>query len=127
MAKKALVSPDLELGSEIVQALDEASFPFTVAMWSFNEEADDYELIIGTPLYDKDGLKESYRALSAALSKMDRNIVRELRTRILGNKNPLIRGLRRLFGKTASVEGMRLGGHTIGGVWLDDSYVYRIK
>jgi hypothetical protein len=50
-----------------------------------------------------------------------------LAVRILGHKNPLIRGLRRAFAKTASVEGMRLGGHSIGDVWIEDAYVYRIK
>jgi hypothetical protein len=42
-------------------------------------------------------------------------------------KNPLVCGLRRIFGKAASLEGMRLGGQTIGGVWVDDAYVYRIQ
>jgi hypothetical protein len=40
---------------------------------------------------------------------------------------PFIRDLRRIFGKAASVEGMRLGGQTIGGRGLDDAYVYRIS
>jgi hypothetical protein len=39
----------------------------------------------------------------------------------------LIRALRKLFGKTANVDGMRLAGQTIGGVWIDDAYVYRIR
>jgi hypothetical protein len=47
--------------------------------------------------------------------------------RLEGNSHPLIKELRKIFARTASVEGMRLGGHAIGGVWLDDAYVYRIK
>jgi hypothetical protein len=127
MAKRTLVSPDVELGSEAVRALDAAGFPLTVALWFLNDEAEEYQLILGTPLYDKEGPKESYGRALAAWSSWDRRKVHNLDIRILGHKDPLIRGLRRTFGKTASVEGMRLGGHAIGGVWIDDAYVYRIK
>jgi len=39
----------------------------------------------------------------------------------------MIKALRKMFGKARSVEGMRLGGQSIGGVWVDDAYVYRIR
>jgi hypothetical protein len=129
MAKTSLVSPDIELGSEVIGLLDDAGFPLTVALWVLGgEDEGEWELIVGTPLYDKVGPKESYRRLLAALASMDPNALHQLPIRILGHKNPLIRGLRRIFGKTASVEGMRLGGHALGGsVWIDDAYVYRVK
>jgi hypothetical protein len=41
--------------------------------------------------------------------------------------DPFIRALRRLFGKTKSVEGMRLGGQMIGDRFVEDAYVYRIS
>lgn len=41
--------------------------------------------------------------------------------------DPFIVTLRRLFAKTASVDGTRLGGHMIGDRYRDDGYVYRIK
>ena len=46
---------------------------------------------------------------------------------VVSPKNPVIRDLRRLFGKTAPVEGMRLGGQTIGDRFVEDAYVYRVK
>jgi hypothetical protein len=127
MVKRALVSPDVDLGSQVVRTLDAAGFPLTVALWSFNDEGGEYELVMGTPLYDKEGQKQAYLKLLSALSPLDQRVVHNLRMRLLGHKDPLIRALRRTFAKTASVEGMRLGGHAIGGVWIDDAYVYRIK
>jgi hypothetical protein len=41
--------------------------------------------------------------------------------------DPSIRELRRLFGKTKSVEGMRLGGQVFGDRFVEDAYVYRIS
>jgi hypothetical protein len=127
MVKASLVGPDAKLGLEVLRLLDAAGFPLTVAMWLLNDERDEWELTIATPLYDKLGPKESYRRLLAALKPLDPHVLHGLAVRILGHKNPLIRGLRRAFAKTASVEGMRLGGHSIGDVWIEDAYVYRIK
>jgi hypothetical protein len=41
--------------------------------------------------------------------------------------DPFIKSLRRMFGKTKSVEGMRLGLQTIGDRFVEDAFVYRIS
>jgi hypothetical protein len=38
-----------------------------------------------------------------------------------------IKALRKLFGKSKTVEGMRLGGQMIGDRFIEDAYVYRIS
>jgi hypothetical protein len=127
MAKTALVGPDINLGSEVLRLLDAASFPLTVALWIFKDETGEWEFTIGSPLYDKAGGIQSYRRLLAALAPLDPNVLHDLPIRILSLKNPLIRGLRRALGKTAPGDGIRIGGHAVGGIWVDDGYVYRIR
>jgi hypothetical protein len=51
----------------------------------------------------------------------------DLPIKLESNSRPLIKALRKMFGNTASVKGMRLGLQSIGGTWIDDGYVYRIK
>ena len=126
MAKKALLDADVKLGEKILGALDAAKFPISVAIWILTEE-DGWQLVIGTPLCESGGTSDAYRKLIAALRKDDPESMDFRDVRLMGNRNPFIRELRQLFGKTASVKGMRLGGHHIGGVWLDDAVVYRIK
>ena len=46
---------------------------------------------------------------------------------ILAMSDPFIKALRKLFGRSKSVEGMRLGGQMIGDRFVDDAYVYRIS
>jgi hypothetical protein len=46
---------------------------------------------------------------------------------ILAMSDPFIKELRRLFGKSKSVQGMRLGGQLVGGRFIEDAYVYRIS
>lgn len=128
MVKISLVIPDVEIGSEIIRLLDEADFPVTVALWVLWSRDGEWEYVIATPLYDKVGLKECYGRLLAALQPLDQHVVHEIRFRILGHKKPLIRGLRRAYGKDKSVEGRHLRGPAPGSkIWIEDSYVYRIK
>jgi hypothetical protein len=46
---------------------------------------------------------------------------------ILSMSDPFIRALRRMFAKSKSVEGMRLGGQLIGDRFVEDGLVYRIQ
>jgi hypothetical protein len=126
MAKKALLDADVKLGEKILESLDAAKFPISVAIWILTEE-DGWQLVIGTPLYESGGPSEAYRKLIGAIRKDDPESRDFDDVRLMSNREPFVRELRRLFGKTASVKGMRLGGHLIGGIWLDDAVVYRIK
>ena len=125
MATTLLVGPDVDLGAGILRALDAAKFPVTVALWLLKEDEGEWTLVLGTPLYDKDP-DEAYGRLGSAL-RPEGYYLGLLPIRIEGHRHPLIAGLRKTFGNAASVEGMRLGKHSIRGVWIDDAYVYRIK
>jgi hypothetical protein len=46
---------------------------------------------------------------------------------ILEMSDPTIRELRRLFGKTKTVEGMRLGLHMIGNRFVEDGIVFPVR
>jgi|HubBroStandDraft_4_1064222.scaffolds.fasta_scaffold446333_2 hypothetical protein len=127
MAKATLVNFDIELGTRILSALDAAGFPVTVALWVLTDEFEDGRLVIGTPLYDRVGPGETSLRFVTALRSKDPELRRVLPVRLVSNKNPLVRSLRRTFAKTSSVSGMRLGGHLIGDVWVDDAYVYKIR
>jgi hypothetical protein len=126
MAKASLVGPEIETGEGILRSLDAAAFPVTVAMWIFKEKADEWKLLLGTPLYDKLGVSEAYHRLIGAMSREQRVALSRFSIRLEGNRHPLIKELRKTLGKTA-VQGMRLSSQAIGGVWIDDAYVYRIK
>ena len=70
MAKKALLDEDVKLGEKILESLDAAKFPVSVATWILTEE-DGWQLVIGTPLYDRGGPSEAYRKLIDVLRKDD--------------------------------------------------------
>jgi hypothetical protein len=121
MVKASLVGPDIEIGETVLSALDAAKFPVSAALWLQTGD-EPWELVISTPRYpDKDV------RLQFVLAIRDRVPLVDVPIRLLSNRNPMIQELRKIFGKTASVRGMRLGLHTIGGTFINDGYVYRIK
>ena len=128
MAKATLLSPDLELGDEILEMLDAAKFPVSAALWVLSEEElGGWQFVVGTPFYEKLGTRAAYGRLIAAVRVDDPVSMRFDDVRLMGNRAPFIRELRGIFGKTKSVKGMRLGGQSIGGIYIEDAVVYRIK
>jgi len=122
MAKTSLVGPDLELGEAVLSALDDAGFPVTVALWLQKTEEHRWELVISTPRY---GDKDVYLQFTLAIRGRVPEVL--VPVRIESNRHPMIQELRKIFGKTKSVKGMRLGLRTLGGTFINDGYVYRIK
>ena len=126
MAKATLLTPDIEAGERILERLDAAGFPVAVALWIRTGEEGDWWLLLASSFYDKLGARQAFGRVFDAVSASEPHFV-TFPLRLEGLRNPLVRALRKIFGKTASVEGMHLGGQTIGGVWIHEALVYRIR
>jgi hypothetical protein len=126
MVKETLVGLDVALGNQILASLDAAKFPVPVALWIQRGEEARWRLLLASPLYDKLGQREAYRKLIDTLWSSDLDWASSP-IQLQSTKTPLVRELRRIFRKAASVAGMRLGGQMIGGGWVEEAYVYRIQ
>jgi hypothetical protein len=73
-----------------------------------------------------DGARDGYRLLYESLANGGFTGANTTSLMILPMSDPFIKGLRTTFGKTKSVEGMRLGGQLIGDRFIEDGCVYRI-
>ena len=128
MDKATLVGIDVEAGKNLLKLLDGAEFKVVAALWLLLPEFADWRLWIASPVVDAEGIRAAYRKIYSAWRTVpEADSIDFAQINAVSPKNPLIRELRRRFGKTASVEGMRLGGHTIGDRFVEDAYVYRIK
>jgi hypothetical protein len=128
MVTTTYVGPDFALGEEVLEALDKAKFPITVAMWLLQlERSDRWKLVIATPLYDRLGPLASYRRFIDALSTKGPVSMVDLPIRLESTRRPLIRALRKMFGNVSLAKGIHLESRSIGGTSIDDGYLYRIK
>jgi hypothetical protein len=106
---------------------DAAKFPVKVALWMlYGEEGHErWRLILASPLYDKLGHREAFFKMFHAVSGSSHNWATSPIT-LESTRHPLIRDLRKRFGKSGRVR-VHLGGQMIGGRWVHDLYIYRIR
>lgn len=124
MDKAALVSLDVSQGAEVVNALEEGGIRLKAALWIVSPEYEDGRLVLSSDsLMGVDPLKD-YERVVRTLRKSIQKVLPPLL--ILRTTDPFIKTLRKIFGKTKSVEGMRLGGQSIGNRYVDEAYVYKI-
>jgi hypothetical protein len=126
MVKETLVGIDVEWGSQILGLLDAAKFPVPVALWIRRGEEERWRLLLASPLYDRLGPLEAHRMLVLTLWSSDLDWVSSP-LQLQSTRTPLVRELRRIAKRFPREIGRRLGGQMIGGVWVDEAYVYRIQ
>jgi hypothetical protein len=127
MDKAALVGFEVEKGARILQILDDAGLQVKVALWAFLGDYEEWRLVLSSRKFDLGSLGEAYGLLHEALDAADFPLELTPTVVIMRTSDPFIKALRKNFGKTKSVEGMRLGGQTVGDRFLDDAYAYRIS
>ena len=125
MAEATLVNPDVSEGQMILDSLDRADIKVAVALFMMTPGYEDWQLVLSSSSFDQVDTLKAYQSVAKALG--DRFSIRLPPIMILPTRDPFVRELRKIFGKTADVTGMRLGGQKIGNRFVEDAYVYRIK
>jgi len=127
VAKTVLVSPDIEKGAKILRILDDAGLKVSVALWAFLAEYEDWRFILSSRKFDAADPTGAYGLLHDTLDAAGLSLQETPIVGIFHTTDPFIRSLRKTFGKTKSVDGMRLGGQTFGNRFVEDAYAYRIS
>lgn len=126
MDKATLVVNDIATGSRIVDILDEAGLRVLLAMWLLTPEYEDLRFALSSRDLDTVDPRDAYGIVHSALEKEGIALENTPTLLVLRTTDPFVRALRQIFRKAKSVEGMRLGGQTIGGRFIEDAVVYRI-
>jgi hypothetical protein len=125
MATSALVGLDIEVGLRVVSVLENAGIALKVALWMATSEYEEGRLVLASPSLDQSRPLLAYHKVAELLQ--GESFHSRPAILILRMKDPFINSLRQMFGKTKSIEGMRLGGQMIGNRFILDGYVYRIQ
>lgn len=125
---EALNGMDIDLGKSLWLAFrGNKKFPIDGALWLSRSESDVWHLLIATPKVDEIGRKKAYEELSRITRQLPVDSGQFSRIELISPKQPLYQALRSVFGKTASVEGARLGNTQIEGMYINDAYLYEIR
>jgi hypothetical protein len=124
----ALPGTDIDFGKVLWNALrGSKKFPAIGALWLFQSESAEWHFLIATPRVDEIGPRKAYEELSEITRRIPADSSQLLRIELISPKQPFYQALRSVFGKTASVEGARLGNTQIGGKYINDAYLYEIR
>lgn len=124
MGTTALVGPEIEMGSVVLQALEDAGVDVSVAMWAVLEEYGDWRMIVASPDFREDDVRGSYRRVVEAIQG---KFFSAPTITILKMSSPFIQELRHAFSWAPETYGIRLGGQVFGGKLVQDAFVYRIR
>ena len=122
-----MVVPDFTTGYDLVRALDASALPISVALWLYSPDHEDWRFVLASRRLDAAEPSARYGLVHDALTAAGISLERTPALLILKMADPFIRGLRQIFSKTQSVEGMRFGGQVIGDRFVEDALVYRIR
>ena len=118
---------DIQRGADVVAALDQAKVKVSVALFANFAEYGDWRMVLAARAFDEVKITDAYGLLHESLSAGGIGVEKTPLILIFRMSDPFIRQLRKRFGKTKSVEGVRLGGQLFGGRFVEDAYVYRIR
>ena len=96
-------------------------------LWLFEPDAGQWHLLIASPVVEKIGPRDAYRALAAATKHIPASGDQLLKIELVSPKHPLYEALRSVFAPAASVEGARLGHSYVGGMYIEDAYLYGVQ
>jgi hypothetical protein len=123
----ALTTWDIDFGRQLWLALRQnRSFPTQGVFWLLDSE-NGWRLLVASPKVDEVGRRKAYEELGNITRGVIPGAGQSLLVELISPKLPLYRGLRSVFGKTASVEGARLGSTQVGGMYIEDAYLYEIR
>ena len=127
MDKASLVTSDFAVGARVLDALDNSGLAISVALWLNSSEYEDWRLVLSSRRLDNADPRGAYGLVHDALERAGFLLEHTPPLLILRMTDPFIKALRQIFGKTKSVEGMRLGGQTIGDRFVQDALINRIR
>jgi hypothetical protein len=119
---------DIEFGKKMWQSLrNNKDFPIQGILWLLEPEAGEWHLVIASPKVDTLGPRDAYRELAAITHDNPADSRQRMRIELISPKHPVYQALRSIFAQTASVEGARLDNTQVGGMFIDDAYLYEVR
>jgi hypothetical protein len=124
---EALTSWDIDFGKDLWKVLREnKNFPAQGLLWLLESE-NGWRLLIATRKVDEVGRQKAYEQLANVTKGVVPGANQPFRIELISPKEPLYQALRSVFGKTASVAGARLGNTQVGGMYIEDAYLYEVQ
>lgn len=129
LVKEPLRGELLEAGRKLTRLLAQSDIQLKWSFWLYTSEANDWRLVLITPLVDSVGPKRVYSRIRTILSESSDPTLSLLNTTVQSAHNPYARAFEeaniRYDLEAANVE-PRLSRQRVGDVFIEDAVLYRI-
>ena len=130
MVKNSLVEADVLAGKRLVTALSvppySSVFKLQAAFWLYDHESQEWRLFLATPLVDEFGSLAAYTNLQQPLRSIQPTDLSLENISVSSPRKPLVKAIKRGSRIANGAEGIRLTRNTIGGIYIEDAYVYKL-
>jgi hypothetical protein len=127
LVKESLSGDMIAAGAELSRRLHDAGLVVSATLWLYVGETNTWRFVIGNPTVNREGSKKIYRQVRSVTSlipigqpKIDLKDIT-----VTDSKDPLLVSLR-LALKNGEL-GIRFTHNFINGIFIEDSYIYRVN
>ena len=115
-------------GESLIKRLDETDAKVQAAFWLLDAEDKTWKLTIVSPLVESEGPRSYYRRINAVneSTKPDAEVIALHDISVSNTDNRIVKAIKPSVLADAMPENNRLGRNRLGGVYIEDMYLYRI-
>ncbi|MEI6336754.1 MAG: hypothetical protein WCS87_19530 [Methylococcaceae bacterium] len=115
-------------GESLIKHLDETDAKVQAAFWLLDAEDKTWKLTIVSPLVESEGPRSYYRRINAIneSTKPDAEVIALHDITVSNTDNHIVKAIKPSVLADALPENNRLGRNRLGGVYIEDMYLYRI-
>lgn len=138
MVKEPLRKEMIEAGKALIKRLANSNVNLSSAFWFYSPETNEWQLVLAFPQVDTDGPKKAYESIQSVLypplgsspQREDEHRVSPLYLQditVLSPNHPLVRSLKSAISTEMESEGIQFTRSRIGDVFVEDTYIYRVR
>lgn len=127
MDKAVLVEKKIADGKSLIEALDRSNFTLSGALWFYFPEAEEWRLLLVSPLVDMIGPQKSYRIIQEVIRDFPPSFgISIIHISVRSPKDRLIQLLRIAIRTGPGIAEIRFSRNTINNVFIEDALIYRL-
>jgi len=128
LVKEALSAEMIAAGAALADYLNHSTLITDAILWFYQPELNTWRYFIATPAVKKSGPQAVYRQIRTLLAQMPnaQQSVSFSDIFVVDSADPLIQLLRHVKINGQVVNGIRFSKNVIGGVFIEDAYLYKL-
>jgi hypothetical protein len=127
MVPEALVGNRIEVGHHLLDCLDRKSAGVQAAFWYFDAESMKWIFQVASRSVDLEGSRKMYKIIQDGMRELNIRDVTLADVSVTGVNDWLVQLVKRYFGFGKNAEETRLQHLSLGGEYIHDMYIYRMK